>query len=501
MSKLKLYNTLNRRVEEFKPLNPQNVGYYSCGPTVYDYAHIGHARTYIFADILQRTLEFNGFKVKRVMNITDVGHLTSDSDTGEDKMELASRRSGKGASREKKTVWEIAKFYSDDFMHTLNKLNIKKPDIICRATEEIKAMIGLVKTLEDKGFTYEIEDGVYFDTGKLPDYGKMTGQDLQELKKSLRAGARVEMTVGKKNITDFALWKKTPEGIKRQMEWDSPWGKGFPGWHIECSAMSMKYLGPAFDIHSGGVDHIKIHHTNEIAQSEAATGQQFVRYWLHAGHLLVEGEKMSKSKKNFLRLKNLAERKFLPLALRYLFLTSSYRQQQNFTWKSMIASQIAYDELTDITAQLKRSMQSGERVSISEEKLNKADAFREEFVESINEDLNTSRAMSVLWKAVKSNIPPGDKYDLLLLFDEVLGLGLSGIETEKEYQVPPNILELINKRETMRLQKKYEVADRIRKEIEKQGYTVEDMEKGTKVMPVKPYTGVGNEKKEFEKSG
>lgn len=289
---LKLYNTLTHKVEEFSPLTPPVVTYYSCGPTVYDFAHIGHARTYIFADILQRVLEFNGFQVKRVMNITDVGHLTSDADSGEDKME-------RGAAREKKSVWDIAKFYTTDFMDMIKKLNIKEPQIICKATDNITSMIRIIEVLEKKGFTYKIADGLYFDTSKFPDYGKLTGQTYEDLQKTLKAGARVEMVEGKKHPTDFALWKFTPAGIKRQMEWDSPWGRGFPGWHIECSAMSMKYLGETIDLHSGGVDHIPIHHTNEIAQSEAATGKTFVRFWLHADHLLVDGQKMSKSLNNF----------------------------------------------------------------------------------------------------------------------------------------------------------------------------------------------------------
>lgn len=265
-----IYNTLTHKIEEFKPINPLNVGFYSCGPTVYDFIHIGHARTYIFADILQRVLEFNGYKVKRVMNITDVGHLASDADSGEDKME-------KGAKREGRSVWDIAKFYTEDFFSMCQKLNIKKPEIICKATDYIKEMIQIMKVLEKKGFTYKTDDGIYFDTSKFRDYGKLTGQSFDKLQKSLKAGARVEFSQGKKHPTDFALWKFSPMGVKRQMEWDSPWGRGFPGWHLECSAMSMKYLGDTLDIHTGGVEHIPIHHTNEIAQSEAITGKQFVK--------------------------------------------------------------------------------------------------------------------------------------------------------------------------------------------------------------------------------
>ncbi len=488
---LQLYNTLTRNKEEFQPINPPSVGYYSCGPTVYDFAHIGHARTYIFADILQRVLEFNGYKVKRVMNITDVGHLTSDSDTGEDKME-------KGALREKKSVWEIAKFYTDDFMQMLQKLNIKKPEIICKATDHIAEMIEIVKTLEKKGFTYKIADGIYFDTSMYPDYGILTGQSYEKLQKSLKAGARVEMAEGKKNPTDFALWKFSyPDGRsfdsaqddaekRRQMEWDSPWGKGFPGWHIECSAMSMKYLGSGersrtIDIHTGGVDHIPIHHTNEIAQSEAATGKKFVRFWLHADHLLVEGEKMSKSLGNFYRLSDIEAKGFSPLALRYLFLTASYRSQMNFTWESMKAAQTAYGGLVEQISSIKG--QISERTNLSEEKLEKINTFRQKFTEAINDDLNTAVGLAIVWEVIKSNIPPGDKYDLLILFDEVLGIELAKSEIRNpKSEKPQEIIELVQKREELRKEKKWQEADEVRKIIEEKGFTVEDSSKGPQII-------------------
>jgi len=465
---LKLYNTLTKKIEDFKPINPANVGYYSCGPTVYDYAHIGHARTYVFADVLQRVLEFNGFKVKRVMNITDVGHLTSDADSGEDKME-------KGATRDKKSVWEIAKFYTDDFMEMTAKLNIKKPEIICKATDNISSMVKIIELLEEKGFTYKINDGVYFDTSKFPSYGQLTGQTFEKLQKTLKAGARVEVVKGKKNITDFALWKLTPAGVVRQMEWDSPWGKGFPGWHIECSAMSMKYLGETFDIHTGGVDHIPIHHTNEIAQSEAATGKQFVRYWLHADHLLVDGEKMSKSLGNFYRVFDLEKKGFSPLALRYLFLTASYRSQLNFTWESMEAAQNALAQLQEQILNIKNQISKRERVSLSEEKLDKINQFRQQFKDAINDDLNTAAGLAVVWEVVKSNIPPGDKYDLIILFDEVLGLELSKSEIrDPRSEIPEEIKNLVNRREEARKQGLFAEADKLRREINDKGYTIQD---------------------------
>jgi len=468
-----IYNTLTHKIEEFKPINPLNVGFYSCGPTVYDFTHIGHARTYIFADILQRVLEFNGYKVKRVMNITDVGHLASDADSGEDKME-------KGAKREGRSVWDIAKFYTEDFFSMCQKLNIKKPEIICKATDYIKEMIQIMKVLEKKGFTYKTDDGIYFDTSKFRDYGKLTGQSFDKLQKSLKAGARVEFSQGKKHPTDFALWKFSPMGVKRQMEWDSPWGRGFPGWHLECSAMSMKYLGDTLDIHTGGVEHIPIHHTNEIAQSEAITGKQFVKYWLQADHLLINGEKMSKSLGNYYRLKDLEEKGFSPLALRYLFLTASYRLQMNFTWKAMEGAQNAYDSLRNQISTLKSQIK--ERVSLSEEKLEKIDLFRQKFTEAVNDDLNTAIALAVVWEVVKSNLPSEDKYDLLRLFDEVLGLGFDQIEdNRRETVIPPDVQELIKKREQLRKEKQWSKADSVRKQIEEKGFLVEDTPTGSSV--------------------
>lgn len=473
---LYLYNTLTHHKDEFKSLNPSVVTYYSCGPTVYDFAHIGHARTYIFADILQRVLEFNGFKVKRVMNITDVGHLTSDSDIGEDKME-------KAATVLKKTIWEIANYYTDDFFKMTDKLNIKRPQIICKATNSVTSMVRLIEVLEKKGFTYTTSDGVYFDTSKFPKYGQLAGWTFAQMQKKLKAGARVEMITGKKHPTDFALWKLTPAGVSRQMEWDSPWGRGFPGWHIECSVMAMDNLGETVDIHTGGADHIPIHHTNEIAQSEAATGKQFVRYWLHADHLLVENQKMSKSLGNFFRLTDLEEKGYQPLSLRYLFLTSTYRQQMNFTWKSLEAAQNAYDSLKSQIIGIKESMEEKKRENLSGEKLAKIDELRNEFTEKINDDLNTAEGLSVLWKVLKSSLPSGDKYDLIILFDEVLGLGLDKIQTEEKV-IPEEIQALAKEREEMRRAKKFKEADDLRKQILEKGYSVEDTPSGLKIFPL-----------------
>src|SRR3990167_2282231 len=333
---MRLYSTAGREVSEFKPLS-QTVGIYICGPTVYDFSHLGHARTYINSDILVRSLNWLNFKTKVVMNVTDVGHLTSDADEGEDKV-------AKKAQAEKKTAWEIAKFYEADFWQMFDQLNIRRSDKVTRATEYIPQMIDLIKKLEAKGFTYKLSDGIYFDTGKFPDYGKMARLDLANLK----AGARVEANKDKKNITDFALWKLTPKGVKRDMEWDSPYGLGFPGWHIECSAMSVSELGETLDIHAGGVDHIPVHHTNEIAQSEAATGKQFVKFWFHSNILEVDGQKMSKSLNNFYRLTDVIAKGFDPLSLRYLYLTAHYRTKMNFIWEGLTAAAEAYRKLKSI---------------------------------------------------------------------------------------------------------------------------------------------------------
>ena len=295
---IKIFDTYTRKKRKFVPIEKGKVGIYCCGPTVYNYAHIGNLRTYVFEDVLRRVLEYNGFEVKHVMNITDVGHLTSDADTGEDKIEVGARREGKSA-------WEIADFYTKAFFRDIERLNILKPKIVCKATDHINEMIELIKKLEEKNYTYRTSDGIYYDTSKFKEYGKLSGMNFKDLNEKLKAGARIEFNPEKKNITDFALWKFSPKDKKRQMEWNSPWGIGFPGWHIECSTMSMKYLGEHFDIHCGGIDHIPIHHTNEIAQSEAATGKKFVNYWVHGAFLVLSKNiKMAKSGENFITITN-----------------------------------------------------------------------------------------------------------------------------------------------------------------------------------------------------
>jgi cysteinyl-tRNA synthetase len=451
---LKIYNTLARKVEEFKPIDPHLVRMYACGPTVYDYQHIGHMRRYVGDDILIRVLKYNGFEIKHVMNITDVGHLTSDADTGEDKME-------KGAEEQKLSVWELAKKFENQFFQSMEALNIVRPNKIIHATEAIEDQIELIRILEEKGFTYKTSDGVYFDTSKFKTYGELTGQNLDELK----AGARVDIKE-KKNPTDFALWKFSPEGSQRQMEWDSPWGKGFPGWHVECSAMSMKALGPTFDIHTGGIDHIPVHHTNEIAQSEAASGKKFVNYWIHHAFLLVEGEKMSKSLGNYITVQDVEKKGFDPLALRYLFLQTHYKQEMNFTWDALEGSQRALERLKNEV-----SKYDAPKVGCAE--------FEEKFEAAINNDLNMPEALAIVHELIKSDYPTEAKAESMFKFDEVLGLNLRAVNrsgSKKEGEIPEEIQALVEEREKLRKERRFHLSDQLRNKIVKMGYDVHDIE-------------------------
>ena len=452
---MKIYNTLSRSVELFEPLNPPKVGMYSCGPTVYDYQHIGHMRRYVGDDILIRVLKLNNFNVHHVMNITDVGHLVSDADEGEDKME-------KGAKKFGLSVWDIAKKFEQQFKDSCKALNINLPQDLMHATDYIKEQIELIKKLEEKGFTYKTTDGIYFDTSKFPDYFKLSRQNPEEL----RGGVRIDLGE-KKNITDFALWKFSPKGEKRQMEWDSPWGKGFPGWHIECSAMSMKALGESFDIHTGGVDHINIHHSNEIAQAEAASGKPFVKYWVHHAFLTVEGEKMSKSLNNTYTVEDVKEKGFDPMALRYLYLQTHYRQEMNFTWEALGGAQTALNKLRK------------EFFSWGTAKIGCAE-FEGRFTDAVNDDLNIQKALSIAWEMVKSDYPGTAKKQSLLRMDEVLGLQLASYKEEKVV-IPSEIQDLANKREELRKAGNYEEADKVRNEIESKGFTTEDSAEGLKI--------------------
>ncbi len=471
---LKIFNTLTRKKEEFKPLKDKEVKLYACGPTVYDYAHIGNMRAYVFEDILRRVLEFNGFKVLHVMNITDVGHLTSDADTGEDKLEV-------GARREKKTAWEIAEFYTKAFFEDMEKLNIIRPDITPKATDHVKEMIELIQNLEKKGYTYTIEDGVYFDTSKFKNYRKLSRMKLEELK----AGARIEMVKGKKNPTDFALWKFSPKDKRRQMEWESPYGVGFPGWHIECSAMSMKYLGETFDIHCGGIDHIPIHHTNEIAQSEAATGKNFVNYWMHCNFLIVEGKKMAKSLGNYYTLRELLTKRYDARAIRYLLLSAHYRQQLNFTFSGLESAKNTVNSLLEFMRKL-NGIKTIRNPKIPE----LIEKTGEEFFVYLNDDLNINNSLASMFGFMTEVNKLIDKNEigrtdaqaaikLMLDFDKVLGLKLE--EALEKEELSTEVLELIRKRESARKVGDFKRADEIREEIRKRfRILIEDSKEGVK---------------------
>lgn len=468
---LRLYNTLTRKVGEFVPLEDNLVKMYSCGPTVYDYQHIGHMRRYVGDDILVRVLQANGYKVKHVMNITDVGHLVSDEDTGEDKME-------KGAKKYGKSVWELAKMFEEQFWKSTDALNILRPSPVMHATDYIAEQIKLVKQLEEKRYTYTIEDGVYFDTSKFPDYFKLSRQNPAELKK----GARVEFVEGKRNPSDFALWKFSPKSEKRQMEWESPWGVGFPGWHIECSAMSMKALGNTLDIHTGGIDHIAIHHTNEIAQSECATGQKFVNYWVHHNFLVVENQKMSKSLGNFITVQDVVAKGYDPLSLRYLYLQTHYRQEMNFTWEALDAAEKVLKKLQRHVLEMKKH--PGEAMGT---KSIKSDiTFIENwFNTAINDDLNVPQAMGALWTLIDNgNIKNDTKLNLILKFDHVLGFNLDRVK-EEAIEVPSDVLELVQSREEFRKAGDWAAADETRKKIQDLGFMIQDTPEGPQLTPLK----------------
>jgi cysteinyl-tRNA synthetase len=457
---IKLYNTLTRKKEIFRPLKDKKVGLYTCGPTVYWFAHIGNLRTYIFEDILKRVLIYNGYKVKHVMNITDVGHLVSDQDVGEDKILVA-------AKRERKSAKEIARFYERAFKRDLKRLNILEPDVWIRATETIKDQIELIKILEKKGFTYVIDDGVYFDTSKLKKYGRLWPKKMKIL-----PGARVEMVPGKKNPTDFALWKFAKG--RKEMVWNSPWGKGFPGWHTECVVMSMKELGIPFDIHCGGIDHILIHHTNEIAQAEAAFGKILAKYWLHGEFLLVEGKKMAKSFGNIYTIEDLIKRGFNPLAYRYLCLGTHYRSKLNFTFEALRSAQNALENLYEKVRELKPKTKNQKPKLKS-----KARNYQKEFLKLINDDLNTPKALALMWNLLEEKeIDDLQKYFLLLDFDKVFGLGLEGV---KKLKIPKEIRKLVKIREEYRKRGEFEKADEIRKKIKEMGYWVEDTRAGPRI--------------------
>ena len=456
---MKIYNTLTRKKEEFKPIDEGKVRMYTCGPTVYNYAHIGNLRAYLFMDNLRRVLKYNGYKLKHVMNITDVGHLVSDADEGEDKMMKAARR-------ENKDPYEIAELYMNVFFNDLKELNVDKPEIIARATEHIKIMEEYVKKIIENGYTYQTDDTIYFDTSKLDKYGVLSNRKVEDQK----AGARVEFDTGKKNIPDFALWIKAPEN--HIMKWDSFFGKCYPGWHLECSAMGYKYLGDNFDIHTGGIDHIPIHHENEIAQSKGFSGKIPANYWMHVNFMLVNGEKMSKSLGNVYTLSDLKEKGYEPMDFKMLMFTSTYRSQMNFTWDSLDSAKISLQRLRK--GYLKE-LEGTEKIGESEIK-----DYEDRFLEAINDDLNMPVAMSVVWDIIKNPKKSKDFANLLLKFDEVLGLDLKNYKKQDD-KLPDEIIELVSKRDEARNSKDWAESDRIRDLLISKGYKVQDTKEGTVV--------------------
>jgi cysteinyl-tRNA synthetase len=463
MTKLYLYNSLTRSKSEFIPIRPKEVGLYTCGPTVYNFAHIGNLRTYIFEDILKRVLLYNSYQVKHVMNITDVGHLTGDRDMGEDKIE-------KGAQREGRTAWDIAEFYTRAFKNDIKQLNILEPDVWVKATDTIDDQISLIKMLEDKGYTYQTSDGVYFDTSKFKDYTRLSHQAIE----SLQEGARVEKNPEKRNLTDFALWKFSPEGVKRQMEWNSSWGIGFPGWHIECSAMSMKFLGDQLDIHCGGTDHIDVHHTNEIAQSEAATGKKFFNYWMHGAFLIIAGgKKMAKSEENFLTLENAFSKKGInSLVYRFAAFQTHYRKPMEYSDESV---QAARNGLMHLQNQVRQVLRGG---TGHDGKVN--EVYRTKFLEAINDDLNMPRAMAVVQEMLKSALNDADKLATIINFDKVLGLNLDRVD--KPEALPEAVKMLVKERQKARTAKDWATSDRLRDEIQELGFLVQDAKDGMKLI-------------------
>ncbi len=459
---LKLFNTLGRKKEEFKPIKVGEVGIYTCGPTVYNYAHIGNLRTYIFEDILKRIFLYNGFKVKHVMNITDVGHLTGDADSGVDKMLLAAQREGK-------TAWDVAKFYTDAFFRDMEKLNIIKADTVCNATQHIKEMIELIRRLEKKGITYAAGGNVYYDISKFKDYGKLALLKQDDLK----AGARIDVDANKKNPYDFVLWFTKSKFGEQEMQWDSPWGRGYPGWHIECSAMSMKYLGEHFDIHCGGIDHIPIHHTNEIAQSEGATGKKWVNYWIHGEFLVLETGRMGKSLGNFITLQNLTDQGFDALDYRYMCLTAHYRKQLTFALDALEGAKNSLRRLREKYIEFRK-----ETGKADEKKLK---SYKEKFTDAVNDDLNMPQALAVVWEAVDDkNLNGAEKIAVLDDFDKVLGLRLSESK-EENVELTGEAKKLVEEREKARKAKDWKKSDELRNKIESLGYELKDTPEGTKV--------------------
>lgn len=460
---MKLFNSLTRQVEEFEPREKGKVGMYTCGPTVYSKPTIGNWRTNVLSDLLKKSFEYLGYEVKSVMNLTDVGHLVGDGDEGEDKLEEEAKKKGKDA-------WEMAEFYIKDFKEGMKKLNMQMPEVMPRATEHIKEQVELIKKIEEAGLTYKTSDGIYFNVKKYEEegnkYGEMSSLD------QIREGARVEVNKEKKDPRDFALWKFSREDEKRQMEWESPWGVGFPGWHIECSAMSMKYLGEQFDVHVGGEDLMSTHHPNEVAQAEAGTGKKpVVKYWIHGAFLLVDGGKMGKSLGNAYTMQDIEEKGFGALDLRYFYLTGHYHKQLNFTWEALEAAKEARLKLKRLVGDW------GDEEGKKDE--GKIKSWEEKFKQALENDLQMPQVLAVVWEMSKSESLSGvEKLFLITKFDQILGLDLSKEKTEK---IPEEILSLAEKRSKAREEKKWDEADKIRDELEKKGWRVLDGENGEKI--------------------
>lgn len=462
MTGLVLWNTRTRRKERFEPIEAGHARVYSCGPTVYAPQHVGNLRPYLMADLLRRALEAEGLRVTHVINVTDVGHLTDDADAGEDKMERAAARTGRTAA-------EIAAEYTEQWLEDRRRLNCLEAHVYCRATEHIPQQIELARTLERKGYTYRIQDGIYFDTSKFPGYAEFARLDLA----GQEGGHRIGDVEEKRHPQDFALWKFPAPGVRRQQEWDSPWGRGFPGWHLECSAMSIHYLGAPFDVHTGGIDHIPVHHTNEIAQSECALDlHPWVNFWIHNEFYDLQGVKISKSKGHVLVLQDLVDAGFEPLAFRYFFLQGHYRQQQTFSREAMEAAATGYRRLLGVAVEVREAPGAPDEARIA--------PYRERFREAVRDDLNAPRALAVAWEVARSaELPPADRRALLLGFDEFLGLGLAtAVPRTGTTEHDPRIEALVQERQAARARRDFAEADRIRDLLVAEGVTIEDTPAG-----------------------
>lgn len=453
------YNTLSRKIEKFEPLNEGKVSLYTCGPTVYNYAHIGNLRTYIFEDVLARTIRVAGYKLTHVMNITDVGHLESDADEGDDKMALA-------AKREHRSPWDIAKFYENAFFDDCAALHIKRPDVVCRATDHINEMIEMIKTLIDKGYAYAVDGNVYFRIAQFPTYTELSRRKLEDLME----GARVDIDARKEDPRDFVLWFSQSKYPNQIMKWESPWGVGFPGWHIECSVMASKYLGERIDIHCGGIDHISVHHTNEIAQSEAAFGHKWVNTWMHGEFLVVDKSKMSKSTGNFLTVKTLRDEGFDPVHYRFFCLGAHYRSQLFFSFAALVGARNAFESIRNRVISWKLAPAKKKNAELSQ-------SYKSRFWDAMMNDLDTPVALSVLWEMAKdAQLASSDKLELIRDFDQVLGFN---VDSFQKPELAPELMDLVRKREQARKDKNWQEADVLRKEVEEKGLQLMDTAGGT----------------------